>query len=139
MKRTSWIAVMFAAAMLSFGLTITARAEMKSVTLGVGMYCPSCSFMVRQSLKAVPGVMTVIVSLQTQSALVVYDNSDTEVTDLVAATERIGYEMTVLSAVEARTRDPRIAGTSSRWGGDADDALWIYLRSLWSEADPDAQ
>ncbi len=126
---------MIAVAVLAFGLTLPASAEMRSVSLGVQMFCPSCSYMVQRSLRAVPGVLDVIVSLERQSALVVYDDAETSVSELVAAPASIGYETTVLSGAEARLRDPR-GSTSSLKQGEEEDPLWTYLRSLWSEPGP---
>ncbi len=136
MKRAVWITAI-AAAMLSFGLTLPTSAEMRSATLGVQMYCPSCSYMLQRSLRAVPGVLDVIVSLERQSALVVYDDAETSVSELVAAPASIGYETTVLAGTEARLRDPR-GSTSSLKPGEEEDPLWIYLRSLLSGLEPES-
>ena len=110
-NRTISIAIV-AAAMLSFAPPHPAGAETKSVILGVNMYCPSCAYMVRQSLIAVMGVEGVIVSGQHQSAMVLYDDTLTAVSDLVLAPKEYGFEATVLSGAEATVRDPRGAPTN---------------------------
>ena len=137
MKRAVWITAV-AAAMLSFGLASAATAEMRSVTLGVRMYCPSCSYMVQRSLSAVPGVLDVIVSLERQSALVVYDDTETSVSELVAAPASIGYETMALGGAEARLRDPR-GSTSSLKSGEEEDPMWTYLKSLLPGLEPESR
>ncbi len=132
MKRAVWIT---AVAMLSFGLTLPTSAEMRSATLGVQMYCRSCSYMVQRSLRDVPGVLDVIVSLERQSALVVYDDTKTSVSELVAAPASIGYETMVLGGAEARLRDPREL-TSSLKQGEEEAPLWTYLESLLRGLEP---
>ncbi len=111
LNRTISIAIV-AAAMLSFTLPYPAGAETRSVTLGVNMYCPGCAYIVRQSLTAVMGVEGVIVSGKHQSAMVLYDDTLTAVSDLVLAPKEYGFETTVLSGAEASLRDPRGAPTN---------------------------
>ena len=86
---------------LSLVRSTPVTAEMRSVTLGVGMYCVSCAYIVEQTLEAVPGVSRVKVSRRQQMAVVTFDDTVTEISALVAATENVGYETTVLST----TRD----------------------------------
>ena len=138
MNRAIWIAIA-AAAMLSFALPNPARAETRAVTLGVNMYCSSCAYVVRRSLSAVPGVEGVIVSRQRQSAMVLYDDTLTEVSDLVAAPKAYGYETTVLSGVEASLRDPRGAPTNLTGASDGQGSLWTYLKSLLAETGSKSQ
>ena len=78
-------------------VTTPATAEMKSVTLGVRMSCPFCSYNVRRTLTALPGVIGADVSLRKQTAVVTFDDSVTDVDALAGATEGIGYQTTILS------------------------------------------
>ena len=67
-------------------------ATERSVTLRVdGMFCPSCSYIVRRALENTRGVMKASVSLRDKSAVVTYDCGKTEVAALIAATTKIGY------------------------------------------------
>ena len=130
--------VLISAAILFVGLTGPATANIKSVVLGVEMYCASCEYMVRHSLNAVPGVVNVDVSLERKSALVVYDDTETQLSDLVAAPAALGYETIVLTGTDANFRDPRRPKeSSSSWSGEDDD-LWSYLMDKWSTPDSEA-
>lgn len=101
MIRIPWIRVVAGAMlMLWSALAAPASAAERTVTLGVRMFCPSCSYIVQRALKSVPGVNGVTVSLESQTAVVVYDDLLVEVSDLVAATEGAGYETKVLSTGE---------------------------------------
>ncbi len=117
---------------------LPASAEMRSVTLGVQMFCPSSSYIVQRFLRAVPGVLDVIVSLERQSALVVYDDTETSVSELLAAPASIGYETMVLGGAEARLRDPR-GSTSSLKPGEEEDPMWTYLKSLLPGLEPESR
>ena len=69
-----------------------AQAAMQTVTLAIdGMYCAACPYIVKQTLAAVPGVSNVDVSLETQSATVVYDDALSDVADMTGATAAVGY------------------------------------------------
>lgn len=64
----------------------------QTVTLEVsGMTCASCPYIVRQTLANVDGVTDVEVSFAEKSALVTYDDSQTEVAALAAATAAMGF------------------------------------------------
>lgn len=76
------------------GLSIgsNAYAAERTVTLAVqNMYCAACPHTVKASLKAVPGVERVVVSLQQKTATVTYDDAKTSVRALTAATTNAGY------------------------------------------------
>jgi mercuric ion binding protein len=69
-----------------------AIAAIKTITLSVpGMTCPSCPFIVDQSLRAVPGVSNVEVSFEARTATVTFDDGATNVDALVKATTNAGY------------------------------------------------
>lgn len=94
MKKATLIALAFSA----FFASGAAFAAEKSVTLVVeDMTCASCPYIVQQSLKAVPGVKTVEVSLKSQSATVTYDDAETSPAILVKATTDAGYPSQVKS------------------------------------------
>jgi len=69
-----------------------AAATDRTVTLQVdGMYCPSCTYIVKQSLAAVPGVKDVLVSYKNKTAIVTFDSARTNVAALTDATFEMGY------------------------------------------------
>ncbi len=61
-----------------------------------GMWCASCSYIVRGVLLEVPGVLDAEVSMLTRTATVTYDPTQTEVEALVTATTNYGYASAVL-------------------------------------------
>jgi len=76
----------------SAGLVRPAAANERTVTLRVdGMYCPSCPYIVRRSLAAVPGVRDVSVSYRNKTAVVTFDETLTNVAALTGATTEMGY------------------------------------------------
>lgn len=67
-------------------------AAEQTVTLSVsGMTCPSCPYMVRQTLVSVDGVLDVKVSFSEGIAKVTYDDAQCSVADLTAATGNVGF------------------------------------------------
>jgi mercuric ion binding protein len=84
----------------------TVHAGERTVTLAVkNMYCASCAPIVRRSLEAVPGVVTAVVSLRHQTAVVTYDDAKTDVNALTAATTRAGYPSSLTSGDPSRRGD----------------------------------
>jgi mercuric ion binding protein len=80
------------AAALALIASSSAIAAERTITLAVqNMYCAACPHTVRASLKAVPGVENVTVSLQQKTAVVTYDDARTNVKALTAATTNAGY------------------------------------------------
>lgn len=70
----------------------TAFAAERTVTLAVqNMYCAACPSTVRKSLERVPGVIKAVVSYEDKTAVVTYDDSQTDVAALTAATTNAGY------------------------------------------------
>lgn len=64
-----------------------ALAAEKTVTLAVeNMYCPSCPYIVKKSLTAVPDV-----SLEKKTAIVTYDDEKTTIEAMTDATFEAGY------------------------------------------------
>lgn len=69
-----------------------AQASEKSVTLKVnGMTCVACPFIVKKSLTSVEGVKTVKVSFKEKKAWVVFDDKQTNLAALTAATGNSGF------------------------------------------------
>ena len=67
-------------------------AAERTVTLSVsGMTCASCPYIVRESLAAVDGVMSVDVSMLEASAVVTFDDAKSSIADLIAATGNVGF------------------------------------------------
>jgi len=77
---------------LALFISTAAFAEVKTVTLDVeGMFCPSCPYIVKKSLTAVPGVSEVKVSLEKKTATVTFDDAKTALPTLTKATADAGY------------------------------------------------
>jgi mercuric ion binding protein len=69
-----------------------AFAGEKTVTLIVeNMTCPACPYIVEKSLAAVPGVSRVDVSFDDKTAIVIFDDSQTNLAELISATMNAGY------------------------------------------------
>ena len=69
-----------------------AFAAEKTVTLAVSnMYCADCPYIVKKSLERVPGAAKVMVSYKDKTAIVTYDDSNTDVSGLTTATTNAGY------------------------------------------------
>lgn len=83
------ISAVFGAGLLA---SSTSFAAERTVTLAVqNMYCATCPSTVRKSLQAVPGVAKVVVSFSEKTAVVIYDDTKTDVKALVTATTNAGY------------------------------------------------
>ncbi len=67
----------------------------KTVTLDVKMFCGSCTYIVRKSLEAVPGVAEANADYDTQTATVTFDPQETDVHALTQATANAGFPSTV--------------------------------------------
>jgi mercuric ion binding protein len=64
----------------------------RTVTLAIdNMDCVSCPYIVKQSLKKVSGVSDVVVSFESKTVTVIYDDAATGVPALIAATTNSGY------------------------------------------------
>jgi len=90
------LAAIALAAWPAFGGGAAAAAE-RTVTLDVySMNCPSCPYIVRQTLARVGGVRKVVVSYRTKTAIITYDDARTGPDALTAATARIGFPSKVV-------------------------------------------
>ena len=64
----------------------------RTVTLDVpGMTCAACPYIVKKSLTRVDGVKAVDVSFSRKEAQVTFDDAETDVAELVAATTENGF------------------------------------------------
>lgn len=73
-------------------ISTDAIAAQRTVTLTVnGMTCPSCPYIVKQSLVRVPGVERVELSYADKKAVVTFDDSKTDVAALRKATASVGF------------------------------------------------
>lgn len=84
----------FFAAGLAFLLMTgtSAFAAERTVRLMVeNMTCASCPFIVQKTLERVPGVTAAEVSYEDQTALVTFDDAQTDAAALTEATAAIGY------------------------------------------------
>lgn len=80
-----------ALAVLAFSIAPAFAGE-RTVTLAVeNMTCPTCPYIVKQTLAAVSGVKTVDVSFEERTAIVTFDDAQTNVDALTAATAGNGY------------------------------------------------
>jgi len=85
----------FAALTVSLLSASVAFAGEKTVTLAVqNMSCATCPHTVKESLLAIPGVARVVVSFETKTAVVVYDDMRTSIRALTSATTKAGYPST---------------------------------------------
>ena len=75
-----------------FLITSAAHAAEQTVTLKVGnLYCASCPYIVKKTLAAIPGVKTVNVSFKEKTAVVIFDDNQTNVAALIDATSNMGF------------------------------------------------
>ena len=89
MRRTITAAALFAAIMLTAG---PVWAEQQTITLAVDkMVCASCPYIVKRTLGKVPGVSGVEVFLEKKSAVVTFDDAQTDVETLTKATASVGF------------------------------------------------
>ena len=85
----------FLAASASATMLLIASAALageQTVTLKVSnLWCASCPYIVKQTLAGVPGVRNVEVSFRKKTAVVTFDDSETNVAALTAATASNGF------------------------------------------------
>lgn len=80
------------------GAAPAAVAAERTVTLEVPMWCASCSYIVKRSLKDVTGVLDVSVSYDAQTATVRFDDEATTIATLTQATAANGFPSKVASS-----------------------------------------
>lgn len=76
-----------------------ASAATRSVTLAIPtMDCPVCPLTVKRALSKVPGVSHVEVSYEKRQAVVMFDNTKSDVGALTESTKNAGYPSTMVEA-----------------------------------------
>ena len=71
----------------------TESSGTKKVSLSLsGMHCTSCAGIIERSLKKVPGVSQASVNFAAEKAIITFDSSRAQVTDLVTAVKKVGYK-----------------------------------------------
>ena len=60
------------------------------------MWCPSCGYIIKQTLVDVEGVRIVEVVVPQQLAVVTFEDTKTDIPTLRAATRKVGYLSTVI-------------------------------------------
>ena len=79
--------------------SVAIQAAEKTVVLSVpDMNCPSCPYMVEQSVNFVDGVRSAKAELKTRTCSVVYDDAIASIEDILGATADIGYKSTVIES-----------------------------------------
>ena len=79
--------------------SVAIQAAEKTVVLSVpDMNCPSCPYMVEQSVNFVDGVPSAKAELKTRTCSVVYDDAIASIEDILGATADIGYKSTVIES-----------------------------------------
>ncbi len=82
-------AVSMAAVLMTSG---PSWADEQTVTLAVdNLFCATCPYIVKQVLARVPGVRVVEVSYETKTAVVTFEDAETDIAALAEATARIGF------------------------------------------------
>ena len=67
-------------------------ADEQTVTLAVdNLFCATCPYIVKQVLTGVPGVRDVEVSYETKTAVVTFEDSETDIAALTEATGSVGF------------------------------------------------
>ena len=92
-KETGMKNVLSVALVFVFALTLASFAGEKKVEIKVdGMTCNACVNKVKASLEKTDGVKSAQVSLENNSAIVVYDDSKTDESSLKKAINAIGFK-----------------------------------------------
>lgn len=81
--------LLIVASLLASGPAVAAE---RTVRLAVeGMWCAGCSYIVKKTLAGVPGVTEVDVSMAEETAVVTFDDAETDVAALTQATASVGF------------------------------------------------
>ena len=81
----------------SFYLSGTSFAAKQTITFKVdGMYCSACPAIIKKVLINVDGVKDAIVSYSQKTAVVTFEDTKTEVTNLTEAIAKVGYKANVV-------------------------------------------
>ena len=73
-------------------------AAEKTITFKIdGMYCNACPAIIKKVLTNVDGVKDATVSYNKKTAVVTFEDTKTEVTNLIQATTKAGYQARVVN------------------------------------------
>lgn len=82
-----------------FFFPTSSKAEEVTIKLSVpDMNCPACPITVRKSLERVDGVLKAETFIETQTAVVTFDDGQTNVAALIEATTNFGYPSILIDA-----------------------------------------
>jgi periplasmic mercuric ion binding protein len=88
-------------AVLLVSASFLASAATRSVTLAIPtMDCPVCPLTVKRALSKVPGVSHVEVSYEKRQAVVMFDNTKSDVGTLTDSTKNAGYPSTMVETAK---------------------------------------
>lgn len=74
-------------------------ADEQTVTLAVdNLFCATCPYIMKQVLTRVPGVRDVEVSYETKTAVVTFEDTETDIAALTEATARIGFSSRLIAS-----------------------------------------
>lgn len=83
-------------ALLTLSASFSFAAD-KTITLSVpDMNCPSCPYMIEQSISFVDGVQSANAELETRTCSVTFDDAIASIEDILGATADIGYRSTLI-------------------------------------------
>ncbi len=72
-------------------------ADEQTVTLAVdNLFCATCPYIVKQVLAKLPGVRVVEVSYETKTAVVTFEDSETDFAALTEATGIVGFPSRII-------------------------------------------
>lgn len=73
-------------------------ADEQIITFKVGgMYCSACPAMVKKALINVDGVKDATVSYSKKTAVVTFEDTKTDITSLIQATTKVGYQASIIN------------------------------------------
>ena len=91
MKRTVWIVLLAGV----FGFGVPAMADETKATFTVEkMTCATCPLTVRIAMERVDGVIDAKVDLDSKTATVIFDDSETNVNEIAEASTNVGFPAT---------------------------------------------
>src|SRR5436309_15754148 len=88
----------------ALGVEIGNVSESHTLLAIEGMSCASCVMRVEKGLNKLPGVLSAMVNLTTEQAMVTYLPAETSVEQMVQKVEALGYKATALVAQELQPK-----------------------------------
>jgi len=75
---------------LSF--SIAANADQTTTSIKIEkMDCPSCPFMIKRAIEKLNGVVSASVSMETKTAVVIFEDEKVATSDFIATTTELGF------------------------------------------------